>query len=202
MNDCKQDNMSVVKDRIMYQATTYDYHIGDKINFGDGRNYQAERVFGKKFVLNDGSSFLEFVMNKTKRNQKFSKKEMKMVAEFICDYEFCLREIAIERCRLEHFKNYPSRMKGMWLVDDIEKAKAFLTTAKSKQNISAPKVVAVKLNGKLLRTSWNFNPRGGFSIDEYTENAKKYFTGVDEFYDKNFVEYLFEGVAEIVDVIE
>ena len=44
--------------------------------------------------------------------------------------------------------------------------------------------------------------RGGKSIDEFIEQAHDYWKGVgDDFSDKKSIEYLFEGTAEIVEII-
>ena len=90
----------------------------------------------------------------------------------------------------------------MFLCEKAEEAKCYLTTAKQKGTDSAPKVVGVRLNGNLLKTSNSFNMRGGKSIDEFIEQAHQYWQGVDDnFADKKSVEYLFEGTAEIVEII-
>ena len=44
--------------------------------------------------------------------------------------------------------------------------------------------------------------RGGKSIDEFIEQAHDYWNGVgDDFEDKKSIEYLFEGKAEVVEII-
>lgn len=194
--------MEKVKDKIMYQATTRDYKIGDVIEFGKQRNYQAVRVYEKQFKMPNGMSAYEFVRDKLKNNQTLTYNEMAVLAECIADYEFCLREMGIEHCRKLHYKNYPSRLKGMFLTDTIEGAKMFLTTAQCKGKSTDPKVVAVKLNGILHKTSNDFNGRGGRSFDEFVKQANRYWQGVDESFNDRSTEYVFEGTAEIVDIIK
>ena len=46
--------MRIVKDVIMYQATTRDYKVGDIIEFGKERNFQAQRVFNTNYRM-DGA---------------------------------------------------------------------------------------------------------------------------------------------------
>lgn len=43
--------MKEVKDLILYQATTRDYKVGDIIEFGQERNFQAERVFATNYKM-------------------------------------------------------------------------------------------------------------------------------------------------------
>ena len=97
----------IVKDKVMYHASARNYKVGDVLEFGKERNYQAVRAYEQGF----------------------------------------------------------------------------------------------KLNGKLLKTSNAFNDRG-LSFDDTVENAKKYFNGIDDsFENKKSIEYLFEGKAEVVEII-
>ena len=64
-------------------------------------------------------------------------------------------------------------------------------------------MVGLKLNGKILRTSNSFNRRDGKSIDEFIEQAHDYWKGVDDnFKDTKSIEYLFEGTAEVVEILD
>lgn len=192
-----------VKDLIMYQATTRDYKVGDVLDFGKMRNYQAERALNTNFRMPDGQMAEMFLQDKIKRKKKLKIDEMKIICDILFKYGFSMREIGMEVCRQQYYKDAPSRLHSMFLCDNKEDAKAYLTTAKHKNGTTTPKVVAVKLNGKLLKTSNSFNQRDGKSIDEFVERAHLYWQGVDDnFEDKGSIEYLFEGKAEIVEVIE
>lgn len=192
-----------VKDLIMYQATTRDYEIGDILEFGTARNYQAERVYKTNYRMPDGSMAELFLEDKIKRNKKLTLNEMRAICDILWNYGFSMREIGMEICRQQYYKGQPSRLKGMFLCEKAEEAKNYLTTAKTKGKSSNPKVVGLKLNGKILKTSNSFNSRGGKSIDEFVEQAHNYWKGVDNNYeDKNSVEYLFEGTAEVVEIIK
>ena len=90
----------------------------------------------------------------------------------------------------------------MFLCEKKEEAKAYLSTAKTKGKSTDPKVVGLKLNGKILKTSNAFNARDGKSIDEFVEQAHLYWRGVgDDYTDSKSVEYIFEGIAEVVEII-
>ena len=192
-----------VKDLIMYQATTRDYKVGDILKFGESRNFQGERALNTNFRMPDGQMAEMFLHEKINKKKKLKLDEMKIICDILFKYGFAMREIGMEVCRQQYYKDTPSRLKGMFLCDNVEDAKAYLTTAKSKNGTTNPKVVAVKLNGTILKTSNAFNQRDGKSIDEFVEQAHLYWKGVeDTFENKESIEYLFEGTAEVVEIIE
>lgn len=195
--------MENVKNIIMYQATTRDYKIGDILEFGKDRNYQATRVYNTNYRMPDGSMAEMFLTDKIKKKKKLKIEEMKIIRDILLNYGFTMRELGIEICRQQNYNEEPSRLKGMFLCDNVDDAKAYLTTAKSKGGENKPKVVGLKLNGKILKTSNAFNSRDGKSIDEFVEQAHAYWKGIDDtFEDKKSIEYVFEGIAEVVEIIE
>ena len=196
--------MKKVKDLIMYQATTRDYKVGDILEFGKDRNYQAERVFKTDYKMDGAENNMAemFIDEKLKKKKKLKREEMKPISTILWNYGFSMRELGYEICRQLYHKQEPSRLTAMFLCEKPEEAKCYLTTAQQKGKDTDPKVVGVKLNGKLLKTSNAFNMRGGKSIDEFIEQAHNYWNGVgDDFEDKKSIEYLFEGTAEIVEII-
>ena len=197
--------MKIVKDIIMYQATTRDYKIGDVLQFGNDRNYQAERVFKTSYRMELAENGMAemFLQDKLKKKKKkLKREEMKSICDILFSYGFSMRELGYEICRQLYHKDEPSRLTSMFLCEKAEEAKCYLTTAQSKGKTTNPKVVGVRLNGKLLKTSNSFNQRGGKSLDEFIEQAHAYWNGVDDnFEDTKSVEYLFEGTAEIVEII-
>lgn len=193
-----------VENLIMYQATTRDYKVGDIIEFGKERNYQAERVFKTNYRMNGAENGMAemFLEEKLKKKKKLSREEMKTICNILWNYGFSMRELGYEICRQLYYKDRPSRLTAMFLCEKAEEAKCYLTTAQQKGTDTDPKVVGVKLKGNLLKTSNSFNMRGGKSIDEFIEQAHDYWKGVGEdFADVKSVEYLFEGTAEIVEII-
>ena len=199
----KEVNMKKVENVIMYQATTRDYKVGDKLEFGKSRNYQAERVFATNYKMEGAENNMSelFLDQKIKKKKKLKREEMKPICDILFNYGFAMREIGYEICRQKYHSEEPSRLSAMFLCENEEQAKCYLTTAKSKGGHGKPKVVGVRLKGKLLKTSNSFNMRGGKSLDEFIEQAHDYWNGVgDDFEDIKSVEYLFEGEAEIVEV--
>lgn len=200
--------MKIVKDLVMYQATTRDYKVGDVLQFGKIRNYQAERVFNTSYRMENAENgmaemFLDKKLKNKKRNLKLKREEAKSICNILFSYGFSMRELGYEICRQLYYKEEPSRLTSMFLCEKAEEAKYYLTTAKTKRKYAEPKVVGVKLDGKLLKTSNSFNRRDGKSLDEFIEQAHNYWKGVGEdFADTKSIEYLFEGTAEIVEIIK
>ncbi|MBR4124188.1 MAG: DUF2441 domain-containing protein [Clostridia bacterium] len=192
----------IVKDKILYQATNWDYKIGDIIEFGKTRNGQAKRVFEQTFLMPNGQSADVFLKEKINNNQLLSMEDMKAVQNIVNGYEFCLREIGMEIERRKKYPDCPSRLKGMFLTDKLEIAKEYIGAQKGRDCKSTAKVVVVKLNGRLLKSNNSFNARDGKSIDQFAEQSNKYWQGVDKGYEHKFNEFLFEGTAEVVDIIK
>ena len=199
--------MKKIKNLVMYQATTRDYKVGDILEFGKDRNFQAQRVFNTNYRMEGAENgmaemFLAEKLKKKKKNLKLKREEAKSICDILFNYGFSMRELGYEICRQLYHKDEPSRLTAMFLCEKPEEARCYLTTAQSKGKTTDPKVVGVKLNGKLLKTSNSFNMRGGKSIDEFIEQAHDYWNGVgDNFENKASIEYLFEGTAEIVEII-
>ena len=196
--------MKKVRDLIMYQATTRDYKVGDILEFGKTRNYQSERVFNTNYRMEGAENDMPemFLEEKLKKKKKLNRKEMRAICDILWSYGFSIRELGYEICRQLYYKNEPSRLNCMFLCEKSEEAKCYLTTAKTKGSQNSPMVVGVKLNGKLLKTSNSFNRWDGKSIDEFIEQAHNYWKGVDDnFGDTKSIEYLFEGTAEVVEIL-
>ena len=181
----------IVKDKIMYHASARNYKVGDVLEFGKERNYQAVRAYEQGFRMIDGANYETFVDNKLKNKKRLSLQETKDFLEAFYKYSYAVREYAMEECREKYYPDHPSRLSGLFLVDNLESAKGYLSTAKGKLKQVEPRVIVFKLNGKLLKTSNAFNDRG-LSFDDTVENAKKYFNGVDD---------SFEGKAEVIEII-
>lgn len=190
----------IVKNKIMYQASNWNYKIGQKVYFGKKRNYQAVRAFNKDIKMQNGQQAMMFLCEKAEQNKNVSLNELKQLNEAMQDYAYSLREMGIEWCRKLYYPELPSRLRCMFLCEKEEEARAYLSTAKSKNENGEPKVIKVKLNGKLFKTSNSFNRRD-LTFDGFVENAHNYWKGVGKKFNDKSVEYLFEGWAEIVDII-
>ena len=89
----------IVKDKIMYHATARDYKVGDVLEFGKERNYQAVRAFEQNFRMEDDSNFETFVHTKLNNKKRLTIKETYAFLEAFFKYSYAVREYAMEECR-------------------------------------------------------------------------------------------------------
>ena len=190
-----------VKDLILYQiATDRHYKVGDKLEFGKSYNYQGERVYNgaklnKRRTYDDGYSFVD--SKKIFANKKLVLKLAKQLEE----YDFTIRELAFEEVRKTEFKDYPSRLKCMFLIDNKEECVKNLKNFHHKGHGTFFQVVAVKLNGNVFYATSKNVRRTGLSFEEYKQMARVYWKQ-EQNSKLPINEILFEGNAEIVEVIE
>lgn len=190
-----------VKDLVLYQISTdRHYKVGDKLEFGKKSNFQGERVVDgakleKRRTYDDGYSFVD--SKKIFANKKLVLNLSKQLEE----YDFILRELAFEEVRKKEFSDYPSRLKCMFLSDNREDCLINLKSFHKKGHGTFFQVVAVKLNGNIFYAREIPVFRKGCSYGEYLNEGRKYWSQNQDLNNKPY-EILFEGNAEIVDVIE
>ena len=190
-----------VKDLIMYQISTdRRYKVGDKLEFGKEYNFQGQRVLNgakleKRRTYDEGYSFVD-------SKKIFANKNLVLrLSEQLEEYDFTLRELAFEEVRKIEFKDYPSRLKCMYLIDNKESCLKNLKNFHHKGHGTFFQVVAVKLNGNVFYATSKNVRRSGFSFNDYYEMAREYWSQ-DQKSNLPINEILFEGKAEIVEVIE
>ena len=194
--------MGNVKDVILYQvATDRNYKVGDIINFGDDYNGQGNRIYNSKF--NNGKDAYHKVGFKYADSKKILKNKSLVVqmAKSLSESDFVLRELAAEEVRKEKYSECPSRLKCMFLSESrdvvLENLKMFYTRGSG----SHFQAVAVKLEGKLFYARSRGLQRNGVSYGEYLKIADEYWSQ-DQNSNEKVKEILFEGKAEIVEIID
>lgn len=82
-----------VENLIMYQATTRDYKVGDIIEFGKDRNYQAERVFKTNYRMAGAENGMPEMLLKEriKKKKKLKRDEMQEICDILFNYGFSKR---------------------------------------------------------------------------------------------------------------
>ena len=153
------------------------------------------RSSNKRRTYDDGYSFVD--SKKIFANKKLVLDMSKQLEE----YDFILREMAFEELRKKEFKDCPSRLRCMFLIDDKELCLKNLTNFHHKGHGSFFQVVAVKLNGNVFYSSATNTRRSGLSYNDYYEMARTYWSQ-DQKSKLTINEILFEGKAEIVEVIQ
>ena len=191
----------MVNDIIYYQiATDRYYKVGDKLEFGKEYNFQGQRVYNgaklnKRRTYDDGYAFVD--SKKIFANKKLVLDMSKQLEE----YDFIMRELAFEEIRAKEFKEYPSRMKCMFLIDNKEACLKNLKNFHHKGHGEYFQVIAVKLNGKIFCATSKNAIRAGLSYYDYCEMAREYWSQPQET-KLPINEILFEGKAEVVEIIE
>ena len=195
-----------VKDMILYQvATDRNYKVGDILLFNkDVPNGQHNRVFNSDFRLNGARPSDEMYSVAKRRLKKFkSKDDIYSLAHIFESYDVAIKEIALEEVRKEKFPDLPSRLHCMYLSTSkeiaLENAKSMANNREKNGRIF--QVVAVKLNGAIFKAGKVYVNREGKSYAYYKEKANAYWKqkGLK---DVEVKEILFEGEAEIVEIIK
>lgn len=188
--------MEIVKDLILYQIVkSWHYAVGDKIVFNENTiTGQYKKVYQTKYQIDNLRLANIFYY---KANKKLVKKNIKQLAIVCDDYDLLVRELAVEKIRKEFYPNLPSRLHCMYL--SLFKDTAVNNFEKSKEKHL--QVVAVKLNGKIFRCGNYMLDRNGGSFNDYELMAHNYWSQTNVL-DENVKEILFEGEAEIVEIIK
>lgn len=191
----------IVKDYIAYQiATDRNYKVGEKYEFGKGFNFQAQRVLNHKQydekgrISEQGFKFLDG------RNKVDEKELILKQSLTIEESDFVIRELATEYVRKEFYSDRPSRLRCMFLTDDKDACLTNLTKFYQKGHGKYFQAIAVKLNGNIFVSKDEVMPRSGLSFGEYMELAHKYWSQ-NQNSNQKINEILFEGMAEIVDIM-
>ena len=191
-----------VKDLILYQvATDRFYKVGDKLEFGKEYNGQGRRVvFGENLssgrVYDDGYKYVNKKLKLFPQNSLVLK-----LSKQLEEYDFVMRELAFESVRKAGFVNCPSRLKCMFLTDDKKACVNNLKTFCQRGFGKFFQAVAVKVTGNVFYSYSKDVKRLGCSISDYSEMAKNYWSQEQKM-DLPVTEILFEGKAEVVEIIE
>lgn len=194
--------MTKVKDLILYQvATDRNYKVGDKFVFGNESNVQRQRVYDTKFFI-DGKSYhqIGFEFAESRKLLK-NKKLIINLSKALAESDFVIRELAIEEVRKEKFPQCPSRLKCMFLTDKKENVMSGVKEFYKKGFGTQFQAVTVKVTGNIFYAKSVVMPRIGLSYGGYKELAEKYWSQ-DQKVDDEVQEILFEGEAEIVEILD
>lgn len=197
--------MEQVKDLILYQvATDRNYKVGDKLVFDKFTpNGQFSRVFKTPFKL-DGKRPCDILYNIAgHRFKRLKKNQLYELAHILEYYDVFVKELALEEVRSESFADYPSRLHCMYLSisKDIALQNIEAMAKNREKKGSQFQAVAVKLNGKIFKAGKFYMSRESESYEQYKEKSYSYWVQKD-LKDEEVKEVLFEGEAEIVEIIK
>ena len=189
--------MDIVKNLVLYQIVkSRKFSVGDKIIFNENTiTGQYEKVYNTKYII--GDLRIADIFYNLKQNKKLFKKNIKQIGYLSDNYDLLLRELALEKIRKQFYPNLPSRLHCMYLSFLKETAINNFETSKEKHL----QVVAVRLNGKIFKSGDFSLDRNGGSFKDYETMAHNYWSQTNV-PDKDIKEVLFEGVAEIIEIIK
>jgi len=190
-----------VKDLILYQvATDRDYKVGEKIYFGESRNGQYNNCMNVSFNLN-GEPLHKFGFKHLKHGLFKDKKLILEMSKALNNYDFIMREFALEEVRKEKFSYLPSRFSCMFLSDDEEVCLHNFNDFLKKDKGNIFQAIKVKVNGEVHFVKDYGVNRLGLSFNEYKEEAVKYWSQ-DQNSKSATKEILFKGEAEIIEILK
>jgi len=189
-----------VKDKILYHTTNSKmFNVGDVLDVGKIKNNMYKRVFEKEYLINGESVYdSEHYVKKVKKYKLVSGKTINEFKNVIDDYDFSLRELAIEQVRTNGFKKYPSRFLSLYVCDNLNDALLWYPLISYKRENA--QLLKLKCTGKLFIGDSRQNTKNNNSFNYYLEQAQKYWSG--EITDNPRFECLFEGKAEVVEILK
>lgn len=195
-----------VKNLVLYQvATDRNYKVGDVITFNkEIPNGQHNRVFNRDFKLNNVRPSDEMYEVAKRKFKKFkSKEDIYSIARILESYDVAVKELALEDVRKELFPNLPSRLHCMYLslTKDIALQNIKSMSESREKNGKHFQAVAVKLSGKIFKAGKVYMSREAQSYGYYKEKAIEYWKQKN-LKDEDVKEVLFEGTAEIVEILD
>ncbi|MGG6309805.1 DUF2441 domain-containing protein [Paenibacillus macerans] len=190
------------------------WNVGDKIEIGSQNNnfFSSYESNGKSIQdpnngkLYDINIYVDEMMEYYKTGKQKPEYEffyqrqgihmaniMKLTLEH---YIKLVREMAFEDVRKEHFPEYPSRQKCIWVIPDITTHPGMFDYWWS--TLGVGRVFKLRLTGKIHRANQEFLLINTRSLVDWKERAYMYWFG-EEGTNPNETEYLFEGLVEVVD---
>ena len=190
-----------VKDKILYQvATDRNYKIGDKIRFGDEPNGQEFNCLNLSFNK-DGEPLHKLGYDNAKKGIFKNKNLLLDMSKALSNYDFIMREFAMEEVRRQQFPNLPSRFRCMFLSEDedtcLHNLEGFINRGAGK-NLQA---IKVKVNGEAHFVKTFGISRLGLSFNEYMKEAVEYWSQ-DQNSNAAIKEILFVGDVEVVEILK
>jgi len=190
-----------VKDLILYQvATDRDYKVGDKLYFGESKNGQYNNCVNASFNSN-GEPLHKLGFKHLKKGLFKDKKLILEMSKALNNYDFIMREFALEEVRREKFSHLPSRFSCMFLSDKEEVCLKNFNDFLKKDRGNIFQAIKVKVNGEVHFVKDYGVNRLGLSFNEYREEAVKYWSQ-DQNSTKETKEVLFVGEVEVLEILE
>ena len=169
-------------------------------------NHQEQRLFiNQKIIFDDNnqSGVYKRVMEKEQLVKDiYENKEKYKNIELDHHTKVALRELALEEVRLNEYPNYPSRLKSLYVSEEIKDsynwAEYFI-----KLNRNVLQIVKLKVNGNIFKGDAHNCFDGTISHEENIVLSRKYWN--NEPNNKNqkpLIETLVSGDIEVIEIIK
>ena len=190
-----------VKDLILYQvATDKNYKVGDKLSFGKEKNGQYHKCESLSFNQN-GKPLHELGFKHYKKGILKNKDLILNMSRALSDYDFILREFALEEVRKESFPTLPSRFTCLYLSENETTCLNNFT----ERTITSPNLhhqaIKVKVSGEAHFVRDFGISRLGLSYSEYKKLANQYWSQNQES-TTEAKEILFIGDVEVLEILQ
>lgn len=190
-----------VKDLIFYQvATDRNYKVGDIIHFGDEPNGQEFNCLNLSFNK-EGQPLHKIGFDNSKKGIFKNKNLILDLSKALSNYDFIIREFALEEVRRQQFPHLPSRFRCMFLSEDADTCLNNLQGFINRGAGSNLQAIKVRVNGEAHFVKDYGVGRLGLSFNEYKNEAIKYWSQ-DQHSTSATKEILFTGDVEILDILK
>lgn len=190
-----------VKDLILYQvATDRNYKVGDIIHFGDEPNGQEFNCLNLSFNK-EGQPLHKIGFDNSKKGIFKNKNLILDLSKALSNYDFIIREFALEEVRRQQFPHLPSRFRCMFLSEGADTCLNNLQGFINRGAGSNLQAIKVRVNGEAHFVKDYGVGRLGLSFNEYKNEAIKYWSQ-DQHSTSATKEILFTGDVEILDILK
>lgn len=190
-----------VDKEIYYHINTGDeLEVGNIIDMRNCHNKFYDEIYDSEYLL-DGMDANMLLVNKrrNKEHGNFDIDEFRLVFETVSNSAMVTRELIFEEVRKEVDTELPSRMKCLYVCENMEDINKWLEIFKrtNKKNEDY-QIVKLELTGKCVTLDASYVLRQNISLNKKREQAKSYWNGEVKDDEK---EVLFEGIAVVKEII-
>lgn len=190
-----------VDKEIYYHINTGDeLAVGNIIDMRNRYNKFHDEIYDSEYLL-DGMDANMLLVNKRRNKEyaNFDMDEFRLVFETVNNSAMVTRELIFEEVRKEIDTELPSRMKCLYVCENMEDIDKWLEIFKrtSKKDKSY-QIVKLELTGKCVTCDASYVLRQNISLNKKREQAKRYWNCEVK---DNEKEVLFEGTAVIKEII-
>lgn len=190
-----------VDKKIYYHINTGDVlEVGNIIDTRKSYNKFYDEIYDSEYLLN-GIDANMLLINKRRNKEygNFDMDEFRLIFETVSNSAMVTRELIFEEVRKEINEELPSRMKCLYVCENMEEINGWLEIFKrTNKKDKDYQIVKLELTGKCVTCDASYVLRQNISLNKKRDQAKKYWSGEVK---DNEKEVLFEGIAVVKEII-